>query len=281
MMRYKRLRAIKLAKFWKLGQFVVLLLLFVGCRETPVPPAPTLIAAPTIERRLVGLVDEGQRLDSLTLFDNPGLVWQFETGDGQPLLDAVASGELDAALVHHLPLSAETLYHTPVALDGLVLVVHPDNPINDLTLGQIQAIYSGQLTYWHELGGVDAPIELLVRGKGSGVRELLQERVMGSQRVSINAEIRPNTALLQATIAENRNAIGLTTYSSLTEIVQAVAINGIAPHPTQFATQQYPLMTPLYWVSQSEPTGELRGLLAYLQSEAGQVALGVWFGRIR
>ena len=253
----------------------------IGCAAPPVPAAPTLVVQPTVERRAVGLVDEANVLNTITLPENPNLNWQFDIGDGRPLLDAVQNGALDAALVHYIPVSAENLWHNPVALDGLVFVVHPDNPLESLSLSQIQAIYTGQLTNWSELGGPDGRIEPLLRAKGSGVREIFEARVMGSQRVSVNVEIRPNATSLHAAITSNVNAIGLTTYSARSADLRPLAIDNILADSNQLATQQYPLTVPLYWVSLSEPTGELRGILAYLQSDTGQAWLGEYFGRIR
>ncbi|MGB1254189.1 MAG: substrate-binding domain-containing protein [Candidatus Promineifilaceae bacterium] len=260
---------------------LLLLSLLIGCSPAPVPAAPELVEQPTVELRLIGLVDEASALQQLIRVDNPSLNWQFELGDGQPLLEAVEQGVLDAALVHHIPLSAETLWYNPVALDGLVFIVHPDNLVQDLSLGHIQAIYTGQLSNWADLGGNEGRIEPLMRGRGSGVRELFETRVMGSQRIGVNTEIRPNAATLLTGVANNVNAIGLTTFSHQPDSVRALSINRIVADPAQLTDQQYPLTTPLYWVSRDEPTGEIRGVLAFMQSEAGQDALGGNFGRIR
>lgn len=112
------------------------------------------------------------------------------------------------------------------------------------------------------------------------MRSLLDERVMATQRVSINAQIVPTNQGMLDAVADNANAIGFTSFGSLDGNVIGLAIDGITPTSDSLTAQQYPLSTPLYFVSQTEPIGEARGFLAWLQNE-GQIALVSKFGTVK
>lgn len=213
---------------------------------------------------------------------------RFVEGNNSALFQDLAAGELDAILVHHLPAGSDDWFN-PVAMDALAIVVHADNRVRELSRPQIQAIYSGRIDNWAEVGGGSSPITLLGRETGSGTRTIFNQRVMAEQRTSINAVVEAdNEALLEA-VASDPAAIGYTMMGAAAgrQDVVAVAIDGIAPTPNQAGTQMYPLTTPLYFVAAEEPAGpdrtgsELRAFLAWLQSSTGQNIVGEKYGRVR
>lgn len=256
--------------FW-----LIFALFCVSCTtpEPADPPTTTATVAP--ELLIIGLSVNAEAVQTLV----PSV--RFVPAENQSLFNDLTSETLSAIMVHHV--SDADLWVQPVAVDGIVVVVHPDNPVRNLSLGEVQAIFSGRITNWAEVGGDDGAIRPISRERGAGIRTIFSERVLGAQRVTINAEIRPNPTAVHDAVAADPHAIGYLTLGSLPDNahVFALQIDSIPPTPSTTADQSYPLTTPLYWVSNSEPTGELRGLLSWLQSEDGQDVLGVRFGRIR
>lgn len=199
------------------------------------------------------------------------------------LLADLQRGALDAALLHHLPAALPNWYN-PVALDGVVVVVHAENPVNDLTMAEVQAIFNGRVTNWSAVGGAELPITVVTRESGSGALALFRSRVMAEQRISVNAQVRADDAALLAAVAETPGAVGVSMMGNAAVAeVKMVGIDGRFPTPAETAAQSYPLTAPLYFVmpGAAEPAGALRDLLAWLQSEEGQGVINGRYGAVR
>ncbi len=267
---------------------LVALLLFAllpaGC-AAPAAPLPTPLPAATPVPVWLGIEDGAEPLalvlDTLET-PPPGGVLHLVSGSRQGLLDDLAAGKLDALFLHQLPPNADSAFWVnPVAVDGLALIVHPDNPVESLTLAEAQGIFSGQIRSWAEVGGPDRTIEPLIREEGASSRLLLRERVLGGQPPALSSALKAGDEALQAAVAENPAAIGAAMMAALTPAVRPLALDGLLPDRNTTGTQQYRLTTPLYFLAPAEPHGPLRALLAWLQSPEGQAALGARYGRIR
>lgn len=262
---------------------LALALALAACSAEP-PPPPALTAQPTPSLLLIGLSSGAAPVAGLveetytTANSQAGL--SFVEGNETSLLTDLDSGALDAVLVHVLPAGSEHWYN-PVALDGLAIVVHPDNPVRALTSAQVQSLFSGSTNYWAGVGGPESEVVPVGRERGAGARRFFNERIMAEQRPAINTLVQPDDDALLDAVAAEPGAIGYTMIGSLDERVAAVAIDGVAPTPNNAGSQNYPLSVPLYFVSPAEPQGELRAFLAWLQSPEGQVILGEKYGRVR
>lgn len=267
---------------WLLVLSAALLLLAAACRAAPPPPSPPEAPTPLPPVIRLGVTDSATALGKLAADAFPpdrGLV-ELLPGNDHALLADLENGTLDALLLHHLP-ADRPLWHNPVAVDGLVILVHPENPTQKLTLGQVQGLFAGRMSNWSMVGGPELPLSLIVREPGAGPRLLFQERVMAEGRVAITALIAAGDERMQAAVAADLGAVGYGMMGQLSDDVRAPAIEGVAPNPTMATSQTYPLSAPVYFVSKAEPTGAPRGLLAWLQSDEGQEVVGELYGRVR
>jgi ABC-type phosphate transport system substrate-binding protein len=248
------------------------------------PPAPTLPAEQEPALLLIGLSSGAAPVAGLVegayAVDNARAGLSFVAGNETALFADLDSGALDALLVHILPPGSDYWYN-PVAFDGLAIIVHPGNPVRDLSSAQVQALFSGSNDNWAGAGGPDRPVAPIGRERGAGARRLFNERIMAEQRPAINTLVQPDNEALLAAVAAEPGAIGYTMIGALDERVAAVTIDGVTPTPNNASSQNYPLAVPLYFVSLDEPQGELRAFLAWLQSGEGQVILGEKYGRVR
>lgn len=270
-------RKIKCVMLW--------LLLLVGlsnCRTQATAP-PTVTPLPTVESLLIGLSDGASLLPGLISDYRPKAQLTFPQTNDATLFADLDAGLADALLVHNIPASRDDIWFNPVAVDGIVVIVHPNNQLTDLTLAQVQALFSANIDSWDALGGQAATVHVLIQEEGSGVRALFERFVMTTEQVAVSAQVRPKPAALIEAVAEDEAAIGYVTIGALPPdtAVKVLTIDQFAATATTLGTQEYPLSLPLYWVSEAEPQGELRELLGWLQSVAGQEALGTVFGRIR
>jgi phosphate transport system substrate-binding protein len=137
----------------------------------------------------------------------------------------------------------------PVAWDALVVIVHKDNPVDDISMQQLKALFNGRITNWQQLGGPDRPVELLVRkGKISGVGRTLRELVFHDVDHEFVAQnVFPSSGPLEKATEKNINAIGVTGISSaLRRDVKILKLEGKNPTYDTVRTGDYLLYRPLY-----------------------------------
>ncbi len=137
----------------------------------------------------------------------------------------------------------------PVAWDALTVIVNPSNPVDNITLEQLKAIYNGKITNWKEIGGPDKPLELMARkSKNSGVGRTLRELVFGDyDKEFIAHTYHPSSGPLEKAIESNPNAIGVTGISSARKRnVKILKLDGIEPNFDNIRTGAYQLYRPLY-----------------------------------
>ena len=264
--------------YWLL--FTVYGLLLTACQPDPPPTLPPLTPSLPPVTWHIGL-DEGAAAIS-TLLTSPPIAVEWVIANNATLLEDLNAGQVDAILTYVIPPDDERWFN-PVALDGLVILVHPDNPVTELTLAEIQAIFSGKIGNWSAVGGADSPIALVSRERGHAARAIFNDRVMGAQRLAITALVVPDQAGVMGAVAGDAAAIGYGLMSGVTDGVRPLILDGYAPNPTNTASQNYPLTVPLYFLAPTaaEPQGELRAFLAWLQSSPTQTLLDEKIGRVR
>ena len=178
-------------------------------------------------------------------------VQTFSTISG---IDAVRAGSADVAGVarpmHEKRDEEKGLVFQPVALDAIVALVHPRNPVGGLTLAQLRQIYLGRVNNWKDVGGPDAPINLYavaapLDGVEFSFRRLMYKR--GDQKVAA-PRLYLNTSKLEEAIAIDPNGLGLSTLSSsyANKGVKMLTVEGRTATTQSIADGSYPLFTTLY-----------------------------------
>ncbi len=169
-----------------------------------------------------------------------------------------------------------------VALDGLAVVVHPDNPLSQLTQDQLAAIFSGSVSNWKEIGGSDLPIVVLSREVNSGTHVYFKEHVLRRGRKESQTEFAATALMLPSSqaiadeVSQNLGAIGYygMGYISAKEKALAVAKDADSPfiQPTieNVVSNAYPISRPLLMVTRGEPQGLVARFLDFVLSAEGQ-----------
>jgi phosphate transport system substrate-binding protein len=170
-----------------------------------------------------------------------------------------------------------------VAIDALAVIIHPDNPVDALTIDQLADIYTGRIKNWQEVGGKDAPIVLLSRETNSGTHVYFLEEVVRKGEKENEDIFAPQTLLMPSSVGitselrRNPNAIGydgLGYVDPAHEKVLSIAPNADSPYvpPTAetAAAGEYPLSRPLFMYTAGEPSGVLAEYLDWIFSLAGQ-----------
>lgn len=169
-----------------------------------------------------------------------------------------------------------------VAIDALAIIVHPDNPVDQLTIPQLAAIYTGRITNWSQVGGEDADIVLLSRESNSGTHVYFLEEVVrgGEESNDIFAPqtlFMPSSVGITSEVRRNPYAIGydgLGYVDEAHEKVLAIAADSDSPYwkPSvdTAASGDYPIARDLYMYTAGEPEGAIRDYLDWILSAEGQ-----------
>lgn len=139
-----------------------------------------------------------------------------------------------------------------VALDGLAVVVHPSNPLKDLTVEQIRRIYTGEVKNWKEVGGPDRPIVVVSRDTNSGTYECFESLVLKNQKIVGSAEYAGSNGAVRDRVKSTESAIGYVGLAFI-EGVKAVAVNGVMVSAETVQNKTYPIARPLYMYTNGEP----------------------------
>lgn len=183
--------------------------------------------------------------------NNSGVNFTYNaTGSGTGIA-AVKDGTCDIGLSsRYLKDSekAEGLKETILAIDGIAIIVHPDNAVADLTVEQIAAVYTGKITNWKDVGGNDGEIVLIGREESSGTRDGFESITDTEDACAYRQELTSNGAVLTA-VAENPNAIGYVSLSSVKDTVKAISVNGVAPSEATITDGSYAVQRPFVLVT--------------------------------
>src|SRR3990170_1735145 len=169
-----------------------------------------------------------------------------------------------------------------VARDAIAVIVHPDNPVDRLTIDQIAAIYTGAIDNWAQLGGQDRPIVRLSRETNSGTHVYFLEQVLrkgdpqSEALFSADTLLLPSSEGITAEVRDNPNAIGYDGLGYVTPDVKVLAValdpSGpfVLPSGTTVNNGQYPIARDLYMYSADQPTGRVLKYLNWILGPEAQ-----------
>lgn len=120
------------------------------------------------------------------------------------------------------------LNETVVAVDGIAVIVNPENPVSNLTMEQISQVYTGEVTNWQEVGGNDSPIVCIGRESASGTRDGFESITGTAEKCKYTQELTSAGDVVQ-TVSSNPNAIGYTSLASLSDKVKTISVEGVIP----------------------------------------------------
>ena len=143
---------------------------------------------------------------------------------------------------------AEGLVGTVLAYDGIAIVVHPDNPVADLDVETIAKIYTGEITNWKEVGGMDSEIVLIGREAGSGTRDGF-ESITDTEDKCVYRQELTSTGDVITTVGSNPGAIGYASLASVKESVKVLMIDGVIASEETIKDGSYVVQRPFVLVT--------------------------------
>ncbi len=157
-----------------------------------------------------------------------------------------------------------------VAKDALCIYLHPANPVNSLTLEQVEKIYLGEIINWDQVGGNNAAIELYDRLPNSGTHLYLREHVLDGEAFHAEHILSVASAAdMVAQVSEDVNAIG---YGGIIQHpgIKFSKINNIEPMPENIQNDSYPIIRYLYLYTPNTPQGHVKRFIDWVLGPQGQ-----------
>lgn len=190
---------------------------------------------------------------------------------------AVLARDLNAAESTAVNSGQEKLIAQKVALDGIALIVHGDNPVEQLTFDQLNAIFTGTVQNWREVGGNDQPLHPLIRDRNSGTYEIVQQRVLRNQPYGTTVRLCRTFREMVALVEQDAGAIGGVGMGWVQQgYLKAIAVAEkpegpfVVPSQQSIYEEKYPLRRSLILCSFGERLDLVAGFMTFMMSAQGQ-----------
>ena len=182
---------------------------------------------------------------------NSGVTVNYNpTGSGSGIT-AVQEGTCDIGLSSRALKDEEKsagLKETVLAYDGIAIIVHPDNPVSDLSVEQLAQLYTGEITNWKDVGGNDAEAVLIGREAASGTRDGFESITGTKDKCQYRQELTSTGDVITA-VSQNPDAIGYASLASIKDSVKALNVDGVTPSEATVKDGSYKVQRPFVLVT--------------------------------
>jgi phosphate transport system substrate-binding protein len=215
-----------------------------------------------------------QKLAKPFIAQNPGMRVSVQGGGSAVGIQAALMGTVQIGMADlvTLPPEAAALTAVVVARDGIAVIVHPSNPVANLTIDQIRDVFSGKIANWKDLGGKDGPITVVSREAGSGTRTSV-EQIVGRMALTENAIVQNTNGTVGETVANDANAIGYLSHGLINPKIKALDVESKPCTTEAMLTGGYPLVRPIYLLTKGAPQGNAKLFIDFILSETGQAQI--------
>lgn len=255
-------------------------ILVAACGGNSTPGAP--VSDPSADNSTVTVSGSttvqplAEKLAEAFMTENTGVRIDVQGGGSSVGVKAAGEGTSDIGMASREVKESElaefpSLKIFVIARDGIAIVSHPDVSVSDLTVEQVRDIFSGKITNWKDLDGVDQNIFVVSREEGSGTRGAFEEMVMGKDAlIAATAILQPSNGSIRTTVSTTPFSIGYLSFGYLDNTVKSISVGGVAPTEPNAADGSYPIVRPLNMLTNGEPTGAVKAFLDFILSDAGQ-----------
>jgi phosphate transport system substrate-binding protein len=226
------------------------------------------------------LILVAQRLAQFYEHDHPGTAPRFDIAGGGAShgLRQLARGEADIVQTKNSNGASDSKHlRVAVATESIVVYVHESNPITQISIPDLQAIYTGKIISWKQLGGPDKPILRYAGDSTSGTIEYFQEAILKGEEPYAYWGKNTSKEMLD-TIAQQPNAIGFAGLHPrpgvrALRIRKTASAEAVEPTIDAIRTRKYPITRPVYWYISANRNGVLADFCTWVYSSHGQLVM--------
>ncbi len=237
------------------------------------------------------MVNLGQAWAEKYMEKNPGDFVAVTGGGSGTGFSSLISGTCDIAMASRNIKEKEIAlakqkginpFEIKVGLDGLAVVVNPKNPVSKLTIAQLAAIFTGKVSNWKEVGGLDSKIVILSREVNSGTHVYFKEHVLrkgdpnGKEEFASSALLLPSSQAIADEVAGNPSAIGYYGMGYISSKQKAISVakdetsEYVSSTTDNVVSGKYPISRPLFLYVNGEPKGLVKKFVDFVLSQEGQ-----------
>ena len=201
------------------------------------------------------------------------------TGLSQVQAGAVQIGNSDLFAEEKEGIESDKLVDHQVAVVGLTPIVNKEIGITDISKEDLKKIFTGEITNWKQVGGVDQKIVLLNRASGSGSRYTFEDAILEGEKAK-NSQEQDSTGMVRQIVGTTPGAISYVAFSYVTEDVQVLSIDGVEPTEENVKTNDWKVWSYEHMYTNGEPKGLTKDFLDFMLSDEVQNYIVPQFGYI-
>lgn len=249
----------------KLSIFILCGFLIIGCSRGPAKSQSITVAGSTSVQPFA------EKLTEIYMEVHPDLIINVQGGGSTAGITSCRSGAAQIGTCsRELRGDEKDLQRIVIAHDGIAIIVHPGNPIANISIEQLQGIFSGRTRSWSELGWVRKPIHFVTREEGSGTRDAFEHLVMGKNEISDEALVQDSNGSVREIIAHDPQAIGYISFGVINHQVKTLSVNSIIPTLQTIKSKQYQLTRPFLFVTRGQISPSTKKFIGFVLGADGQ-----------
>ena len=192
---------------------------------------------------------------------------------------AMASRPIKFSEKMKIKAAGEEVNEVIVAYDALAVVVHPSNPVKQLTRQQLEDIFRGKITNWKQVGGDDRKIVVYSRETSSGTYEFFKESVLKNKNYMASSLSMPATGAIIQSVSQTKGAIGYVGLAYINKEVKPIHVSYDAgktftePSFENAKNKAYPIVRPLFYYYDVKNEGKVKPFIDYILSAEGQATV--------
>ena len=215
-----------------------------------------------------------EKLAEYFMLDNPDYVIDVQGGGSTAGVQACLNGTVEIGMSsRHLKEDEKSLTDITICNDGIAIVVHPENPLNDLTIDQIRNIFNGRIKNWKELGWIDRKIDAVSREEGSGTRGSFEELIMKKVEIDDGIMVQDSNGSVKEVVATDPYALGYISMGLVDERVKGLSVEGISPTTENLKNGSYMIVRPFLFLINGEAGEKAQIFIDFVLSKEGQTIL--------
>jgi phosphate transport system substrate-binding protein len=170
----------------------------------------------------------------------------------------------------HLKDDEKALTAITICNDGIAVVVHPGNPLANLSTEQVRNIFNGRIKNWKDLGWIDRKIDAVTREEGSGTRGSFEELIMKKMEIDDGIMVQDSNGSVKEVIATDPYAIGYISLGLLDERVKGLSVEGTSPTVENIKAGKYMIVRPFLFLLNEKPEDKVQFFIDFVLSNEGQ-----------
>ncbi len=159
------------------------------------------------------------------------------------------------------------------AIDGVAVVVHPSNPVRQLTAQQARAAFAGEITNWKDLGGANAEIHLYGRDEASGTRAVFWKKLLAQGAVAKSANIVKSNGAMKTAVSKDAHGLGYMSIGRIDDSLVAVDIDGVSATQENATSGAYGVTRKLFMNTRGKPSALAQAFIDYIGSQEGRAII--------